>query len=149
MTLPFKEEAPVTLNAPPIWAAPEVWRAPVVEVETPMPRPPVRYPEPATDKVAAGDEEPIPTRPALVILNRSVKRESASLRIPKEKSPAVDEAYQCLRSAPAPVSVKSNCGRDDVAILTREYGVDVPIPNLPLVASTRKNDAEESTVPPE
>src|SRR3989338_5281744 len=52
----------------PTVAVPEVFRLPLVVLTTPTPKPPVRYPLPATESVVAGLVEPMPTVPVAVML---------------------------------------------------------------------------------
>src|SRR3989338_11677276 len=56
---------PATLRSPPMYPIPEVSRTPSVVVALPMPRPPVRYESPATERSWAGVVVPMPTLPEL------------------------------------------------------------------------------------
>ena len=74
MTLPFREETPVTLSAPPMSAAPVVSNAPALDVAMPMPRPPDTppvvvapmntLPPTARRAILAGDAVAMPIAPA-------------------------------------------------------------------------------------
>src|SRR3989338_9784370 len=51
---------PATLRSPPIYASPEVSSTPSVVVALPIPKPPVRYESPATERSWAGEVVPMP-----------------------------------------------------------------------------------------
>ena len=100
---------------------------------------PVNTPAPWTDKVVPGVEVPMPKLPAFVILILSVRVDRESLIIPRVNEPRVEEAYQCLRSAPALVSDKTRLGVLEAETWSLPKGVDVPIPTLRLVVSMKKS----------
>ena len=62
---------PETFNEPPMVALPLVCKVPAVVLRRPIPMPPVKYPDPATDNEVAGDVVPIPNEPAALKTDES------------------------------------------------------------------------------
>ncbi len=96
---------------------------------------------PATSRFQFGVVVPIPTLPALVMVVRAVSAVRASLIVPNTREPFVEDAYQCLRSTPAPVSERTRFGDELAEIWSLPNGVEVPIPTLRFVVSRKKSFA--------
>jgi len=71
---------------------------------------------PLIESLSLGVEEPIPTNPLLLIVRADMEEVAkASLEVAKKSEPPAERAIQCLRFAPALVSVRANCGAVDDA----------------------------------
>ena len=89
MLVDAREVTPVTDSAPVIWVSPCIWTLFDVVVATPIPRPPVIYVEPATDRSCAGEVVPMPRLPALVNRPASVKMPDRSVENARSPFPVV------------------------------------------------------------
>src|SRR3989344_2948485 len=93
---------------------------------------------PLTVKGPTTVDDPLAIYPAEVMRKRSVNVANASLSVPRIKFPAEDEAYQCLLSAPAPLSLKRSWARVESVSCKTVFGVVVPIPSRLFVSSQKK-----------
>jgi hypothetical protein len=66
---------------------PEVCSVPLVVFKTPTPRPVVKYPEPPTESVVAGEVVPMPTLPGEAPIEKLITSVSAFAEVKAEIAP--------------------------------------------------------------